>query len=333
MAEDGTGKKRLGRPPVSDEKRRRGQLTFRIRADLRTAYERRAEQNGCSISEEIEKTLERDALLSGLILQKDDIILQLKDSIIYQKNLIDGYNEFCESLKSNNKKTMLMIEAFLEASYSKIGSNGRVEFEFGTKDEVKAVISTIRLFLNQDLDLADPRRSADVSAGGGRRTLSPVASAKLKAQFGDLAGLSSDRDAVAAYFERLDQERGDTKDFSLAALRALIGRLGEQTLALVPRFAPHWPKRFEDLPADTRSALIGHLRHDATSVYQALMAPKAPHDEVLRAFRRLRDALLPRESVDEDVDEGPYDGPDEDLDGVPDQGRGDVGKQRARARR
>lgn len=162
---------------------------------------------------------------------------------------------------------------------------------------------------------------------GARRTLSPAAMERQRVKYGDLAGLPPGRDATDDYFVQL--HRDHSHDFSTAALRRVIGRLGEDVLQLVPKFAPGWPRQFEELPADTQATLISHLQHDAASVYRALMSPKAPHDEALSAFRRMRDALLPNESADEGVEEGP----DEGLGGVPDDSRSDVKHRSARARR
>ncbi|MCJ2065893.1 hypothetical protein MKK63_24760 [Methylobacterium sp. J-088] len=154
---------------------------------------------------------------------------------------------------------------------------------------------------------------------GARRTLSSAAMARRRIKSGDLAELPPSHDAMGDYFAQL--RRDHSHDFSTAALRRVIGRLGEDVLQLVPKFAPGWPQQFADLPADTRSALIGHLQHDAASIYQTLMSPKSPRGEALTAFRRMRNALPPRELADDDADEGP----DEDF--------GDVEEPRAKARR
>lgn len=158
-----------------------------------------------------------------------------------------------------------------------------------------------------------------VPDGARLRTMSPAALARQRVKFGDLAELPPGRDAMDDYFVQL--RRDQTDDFSTAALRRVIGRIGEDVLQLVPKFAPGWPRQFEELPADTRATLIGHLRHDAASAYEALMSPKTPRDQALSAFRRMRGALLPRESADEDADEGP----DEDFSDV--EGRAAQGRR------
>ena len=66
-----------------------------------------------------------------------------------------------------------------------------------------------------------------------------------------------------------------------------------------------WPQQFKDLPADTRSTLIGLLRSGASEAYNALMAPRGSRREALNALRRLRDAILGRQ----EEDEGPVDDP------------------------
>ena len=106
-------------------------------------------------------------------------------------------------------------------------------------------------------------------------------------------------------------------DFSIAALRDLIGRFRGPTPDIEAFQALGWPVRFAGLPASTRTALIGELQDSASDVYQALMSITGSHDEALTALRRLQGVLLPR--VDDD--EGPY----EDL--------GDEEEQANRTRR
>lgn len=48
-----------GRPRVSAEEKKRHNMTFRVRSDLRTAIEKMAEANGRSLSEQIEFYVER----------------------------------------------------------------------------------------------------------------------------------------------------------------------------------------------------------------------------------------------------------------------------------
>lgn len=50
--------KRRGRPPIAEEDRKTGNLTFRTRGGLRTQLEEAAQQSGRSVSEEIEHRLQ-----------------------------------------------------------------------------------------------------------------------------------------------------------------------------------------------------------------------------------------------------------------------------------
>ncbi|MCJ2060110.1 hypothetical protein MKL09_26710 [Methylobacterium sp. J-048] len=50
--------KRRGRPPIAEEDRKSGNLTFRTRGDLRSQLEASAQQSGRSVSEEIEYRLQ-----------------------------------------------------------------------------------------------------------------------------------------------------------------------------------------------------------------------------------------------------------------------------------
>lgn len=50
--------KRRGRPPIAQEDRKAGNLTFRTRANLREQLEEAAQQSGRSVSEEIEHRLQ-----------------------------------------------------------------------------------------------------------------------------------------------------------------------------------------------------------------------------------------------------------------------------------
>ncbi len=51
--------KRRGRPPTPPEQRKRNNVTIRLRDDTKSALEARASTNGYSLSEEIERRLER----------------------------------------------------------------------------------------------------------------------------------------------------------------------------------------------------------------------------------------------------------------------------------
>jgi hypothetical protein len=63
-------KRKRGRPPKPEGERRRGNLTFRVRAHLRYLLQLRADRSGRSLSEEIEYRLERslaeEVLLYGI---------------------------------------------------------------------------------------------------------------------------------------------------------------------------------------------------------------------------------------------------------------------------
>ena len=59
MDEEGPKPKRRGRPPAPEDRRRRHNLTFRIRSDLREQIETAARENGRSMSEELEHLIER----------------------------------------------------------------------------------------------------------------------------------------------------------------------------------------------------------------------------------------------------------------------------------
>lgn len=61
--------KRRGRPRVPDEKRK-GTLTFRLRADLRERIEARAKQTGKTISEEVEFLLDQSLDPDGYVQRK-----------------------------------------------------------------------------------------------------------------------------------------------------------------------------------------------------------------------------------------------------------------------
>jgi hypothetical protein len=50
--------KRRGRPPIAEEERKAGNLTFRTRGSLRAQLEEAAQQSGRSVSEEIEHRLQ-----------------------------------------------------------------------------------------------------------------------------------------------------------------------------------------------------------------------------------------------------------------------------------
>lgn len=344
MAQEAEAPKRRGRPRLNDDERKRHTMTFRMRDDLRAAVEELAQANGRSLSEQIEYYVEASVRSEAALIYQystDAMSPVLFKAITGRERGVDGPG--LDVYFPAGHREMLTIagqtclnqptQPTMKVSWPDNFGEMRTLLCEAAREGAQQALSRYMFvdaveFDSKRLQNSKQGHSTERSEGilqdvppGTRRTLSPAAMEEQKVKFGDLAGLPPGRDAIADYFEQFRRDHGDDEDFSIAALRMLIGRLGEETLALVSKFAPRWPRNFGDLPAETRSMLIGHLQHDAASVYQTLMSPKSPRGEALTAFRRLRNALLPRDLADEDADEGP----DEDL--------GDVEGRTTQARR
>ncbi|CAA2161175.1 hypothetical protein MBRA_06335 [Methylobacterium brachiatum] len=349
MAQETEAPKRRGRPRLNDEARKRHTMTFRMRDDLRAAVEELAQANGRSLSEQIEYYVEASVRSeAALIYQYSTEAMSpvLFKAITGRERGADGPG-LDVSFPSEHREMLTIAGQTCLNQPGKLASSVAWPADVGELRQLmcdaarEGAHQALRSYVFVDASEFDGKpleKATEHHPGppsdsppqdvppGARRTLSRAAMERQRVKYGDLAGLPPGRDATDDYFVQL--RRDHIHDFTTAALRRVIGRLGEDVLQLVPKFAPGWPQQFADLPSDTRSALIGHLQHDATSVYQTLMSPKSPRGEALTAFRRIRNALLPRELADEDAGEGP----DEDLSDVPDTGHG-RGKRNAQARR
>lgn len=325
-------------------------MTFRMRDDLRAAVEELAQANGRSLSEQIEYYVEASVRSEAALIYQystDAMSPVLFKAITGREKGADGPG-LDVSFPTGHREMLTIAGQTCLNQPAQSAENMSWPADFG---EMRTLLreaaregahQAIRRYVfvdGSEFDGTPPRKATEHHPSalsdntpqdvppGARRTPSPAAIERQRAKFGDLAGLPPGRDAMDDYFVQIRRDHSD--DFSTAALRRVIGRLGEDVLQLVPKFAPGWPRQFGDLPADTRSALIGHLQQDATSVYQTLMSPKSPRGEALNAFRRMRNVLLPRELADEDANEKL----DEDLSGIPDKDHVDVEKRGARARR
>lgn len=313
-----------GRPRMPEEDKKRHSITFRMRTELRMRYADKAEQNGCSISEEIERTLEKDTVVSDVILQKDEIISQLRNSMLAQQDLIRRYGDFCKNLQSHNDGIVSLIGSFFERTIRNLDEKDNIVVNFGKKNEAEELLSEIKKLVDRGSVPSGLLRDASTRHAG----LSASGEAVLQSLAADLRPLangSSDHKAgpsqgmhprmpMAADLPSTTPRRND--DFSTAALRDFVAQFrgGEPDLEALR--AAGWPVLFGLLPTGTRTALIGELRDGAPDVYQALMSPTGTRGEALTALRRLQNVLLPC---------GEDDGPDEDL--------GDVGGRQAKARR
>lgn len=291
-----------GRPRMPEEDKKRHSITFRMRSELRARYAHQAQQNGFSISEEIERTLEKYFIVSEIIAQRDEIISQLRDSMSSQKDLIQRYADFCENLRQHNEGIISLIGSFIERTVKDSSQSEDIVVNFGKRNEAEELLSQIKKLVDRGSAPTDMLRNSSASKAGLSASEEPVSRSPYP------------RMPTPADLPPAAPHGG--KGFTIAALRDLVAGFTDREPDLEALRAAGWPALFGGLPAGTRTALIGELRDGAPDVYQALMSPTGSHGAALAALRRLQKVLLPR---------GEDDGPDEDHE--------DVGGRQAEARR
>ncbi|GJD73596.1 hypothetical protein [Methylobacterium goesingense] len=160
MTNDSGTPKRRGRPPAPEEKKRRHNLTFRIRGDLKEEIERRATSNGRSISEEMEFIIEKslpifdenaNAFISDIrpllgIHMKDKFNSVSKES--YQRDIKIDYLTSKDDSRSYSSNKLTDSHRNMDKSYKELAL-----FHESSRDtSIAAHVSDKNYGSNEDID-------------------------------------------------------------------------------------------------------------------------------------------------------------------------------------
>jgi hypothetical protein len=131
-------KKKVGRPRLAPQERKARNLTFRSRNDLYESLQAEAEKTGHSLSEEIERRLERsfhisDPILADLAGKEGPVILRLITEILLKatrdnKNWYEN-RELVETVSSAASLVIARVAGLLDDALSPDGISGDSKME------------------------------------------------------------------------------------------------------------------------------------------------------------------------------------------------------------
>ena len=136
-------------------------MTFRMRDDLRASYIGRAEQNGSSVSEEVEKSLEKEASLSETIANQKDIISNLLEIITTKekqiseyRDILSEYKSVTKSIQSNNYFIIKQAYDFASNILDDMAVGRDLSARIGNRKDLEELLNTMKLLLAPNSELS-----------------------------------------------------------------------------------------------------------------------------------------------------------------------------------
>ncbi|WP_157196445.1 hypothetical protein [Methylobacterium sp. 88A] len=315
---------------MPEEVKKRHNMTFRMRTELRAAIEEIARSYGRSLSEQIEYYVETSVDLEAKRLYKysneklSDTLLNFnKKNRKFPKNDISQLELNYSSVSKRLKETSHRSDVKLPFVMAQDPTN-----QAGALDMARKILAATRKGTIEALsEMLGPENVQLLLA---EETVSEAATRVMSENEQLGATLTETLKRISALSPLLVggsvAEADDAvENFSLLALTALLSRLTDRSPDLGPIAAASWPLKFMSLPPETRALLIGALRADAPLVYEDLVRPErsrsfgeplirpdiadAARGIRLAALRRMQHVLLPRS---EDEDEGDFGGLEDD---------------------
>ncbi|MCJ2084885.1 hypothetical protein MKK88_02605 [Methylobacterium sp. E-005] len=149
--------KRRGRPRLPDDERKRHTMTFRMRDELRASYIARAEKNGSSVSEEVEKSLEKEAALAETITNQKDIICNLQDviatkekQILEYKDILSEYKIVTKAMQSSSFYMIKQAHDFASQLLDDMAAGRDLATRIGNRGDIEKLLIIMKTLLAQN---------------------------------------------------------------------------------------------------------------------------------------------------------------------------------------
>lgn len=236
--------KKRGRPPAPDEGRRRFNLTFRIRGDLKEQIAARAEQSGRSISEEMEFMLVDYNYKSHIIKLKDEYISRL---ISNSERYEAAYREMGSKVYEVDRLRSTAVSG-IASMIGNVFAKALKDIEKISPRDIKNITYAVQMLHNM-FPMHDLRSQPDFMNRKGYKEQTIVNLATIQRP-----------ETISNYFSCLGEYLNEEESTTNSKI--------------------NYPNSFDELPDTVKSKLKAEFKEDTDELYDLFLLTKILHDGV-----------------------------------------------------